>query len=409
MQIILMDYEDETSNVENIYALSAAEELILSSDHLLEVEATLSHLKEQGTKTKIEASQINQSVQEVANYAISVAENVQHVMDTTQQNASSLQLIKQSIEEFVQSNQTLQKEFQILKESFEQVSSFSKEIREIASQTKILSLNASIEAARAGEKGSGFQVVAHEIRSLSDRTKINAEQIEKLLWELNDNAEKLQNRLREFEKLATDQKKAIGASEKVSNQLLEEMQVVMDTTSNIAANTEEQAASSQLVEQSMEIVIDQVSVLEKAIHTTGEDMYRISLSIEEMRQNVMLKRDKLPLKAMLRTVKTDHKLWKWNLYNMYLGYHHLERSEIGDHHRCRLGKWYDQQKNQQQFHQLPIFQEIEPVHKKLHEQALSTYDAIQTGNFDQIRNSIIDLEKTSEKLVSILTSLEKIV
>ena len=77
---------------------------------------------------------------------------------------------------------------QELKEAIGDISRCSEEIgeiigtiEEIASQTNLLSLNASIEAARAGEAGKGFAIVADQVKNLADESAKAAGETNKLI------------------------------------------------------------------------------------------------------------------------------------------------------------------------------------------------------------------------------------
>ena len=96
----------------------------------------------------------------------------------------------------------------------------------MAEETNLLALNASIEAARAGESGRGFAIIAENIKKLADSSKETAS-------DSDANKEQIQM--------------AISNLLKDAGRLIEVIDGVNLRVTNLAASTEEIAASADMV------------------------------------------------------------------------------------------------------------------------------------------------------------------
>jgi hypothetical protein len=121
------------------------------------------------------------------------------------------------------------KEVYILSERIDEVSTF---IKTIADQTKMLGLNAAIEAARAGEFGRGFNVVAQEIRKLSDQSVSAVPKIKVL-------TEQIKAKVTDVEKLSKITLEASQEQSAASQQIsasIEEITGLAEELNNISKN-----------------------------------------------------------------------------------------------------------------------------------------------------------------------------
>ncbi len=279
---------------------SSAETVSSSSNELADMADQISHTAEDVSNAVQEiASGATQQADEIQNAAANVGKigdavgNVQASTDdldglagkmkqASEVSSTSLASLQDSSSEMTAKIEEISTTIQRTQEAVNNISSKVEGITSIATQTNLLSLNASIEAARAGEAGKGFAVVAGEIGKLADDSRQMADEIKKEMEILLEEANAAVLAAEEVRQGNIDQQTALGDTIQSINGMLSDIDstvggvqiisqgaeqcetsknAVVDTMSALSAISQENAASSEETGASMQELSATVTTL----------------------------------------------------------------------------------------------------------------------------------------------------
>jgi methyl-accepting chemotaxis protein len=164
---------------------------------------------------------------------------------------------------------------------------FHHEITEIARRTSLLAINARIQAALAGEAGSGFAVVATEVKELSTKTRSAvdgiASQIEQVTAVANRSGEFLQrvlSRIESLESAASGICNSAGAQCASTSDIAERMTEISASTQSVAENIGAAQGTASDTEHMAAVVVQAADLMEEKALQLQDQVANFVLQIQ---------------------------------------------------------------------------------------------------------------------------------
>lgn len=227
---------------------------------------------------------------------------MKETVDISKQGKADMQNVSTAMKNINESVMKLQQAIDKVGKASEEITNITGVIGNIADETNLLSLNASIEAARAGEAGRGFAVVATQIGQLAQTSADSVRNIEALISEINalvkdavsqaddsavnihSSGELVGDALKTFDVIFDN----IDKVNALVRQMIDKVEKVDDVAGNVAAISQEQAASSEEILATSDTLLEQAKNITGNSETVANEAKELTVSAEELTNQVKI-------------------------------------------------------------------------------------------------------------------------
>jgi methyl-accepting chemotaxis protein len=275
------------------------------------------------------------------------------------------------------------------------------QIEAIAKQTNMLALNATIEAARAGDAGKGFAVVAGEVKSLANQTAKATVDIKERIGTLRHEMDEIVVSMEHGAAGVKTGEAAIDATGADMRRVLAQVDGVSSKMADIANILGQQAEASTEVAQG---IADIAAMAEHNVGSIGEVLNVMDESTAQVAKSIAELGERDIEDYLIHVAKSDHVIWRKKLADMVAGRATLNPDELADHHRCRMGKWYDSNTDAE-LREHPAFRALAEPHRLVHAHGIEAARRYKAGD---LGGALDEIAKASEASKDVLRCLDEL-
>lgn len=266
----------------------AADEVASSTGGLLAAAAQQSASASEQAAT---ASQVVRTVEVAREGAVRAREVAASVTETTTAAVGSSQRGQEAVNQVAAGLKSLRERIQSLAEQIgaleqrsEQISDIVGAVEDLADQSGLLALNASIEAARAGEAGSGFAVVAQEVRRLAEQSRAATDHIRNVLTEIQRTTRNVAVEAEAGVHRVEGNLEAGQAAAKAIGELAATVSTVADAVARVIASSEREEVAMQEVLAAVRTILqaaDESASSARATESTARALEDLAARLRE--------------------------------------------------------------------------------------------------------------------------------